>query len=98
MRPHVAADAAAASAHHAAVERLDGEIVGKAVNRQCAAVMADEAGAIDPQFGHAVPAGVSNGGRLAIAPFHSITSSARPRSGSGTVMPSAFAVLRLMIS
>src|SRR5262245_60082551 len=29
---------------------------------------------------------------------HSITSSARPMSGSGTVMPSAFAVLRLMIS
>ena len=29
---------------------------------------------------------------------HSITSSARPTSGSGTVMPSALAVLRLMIS
>src|SRR5262249_25557507 len=29
---------------------------------------------------------------------HSITSSARPISGSGTVMPSAWAVLRLMIS
>src|SRR5215813_6365324 len=32
------------------------------------------------------------------ASFHSITSSARPDSGSGTVMPSALAVLRLMIS
>src|SRR5215813_1486061 len=29
---------------------------------------------------------------------HSMTSSARPDSGSGTVMPSALAVLRLMIS
>jgi hypothetical protein len=29
---------------------------------------------------------------------HSITSSARPRSEIGTVMPSAFAVVRLMIS
>jgi hypothetical protein len=29
---------------------------------------------------------------------YSITSSARPRSGSGTVMPSALAVLRLMIN
>src|SRR2546429_3574521 len=29
---------------------------------------------------------------------HSITSSARPESGSGTVMPSALAVLRLTIS
>src|SRR5215475_7700196 len=29
---------------------------------------------------------------------HSITSSARPDRGSGTVMPSALAVLRLMIS
>jgi hypothetical protein len=29
-------------------------------------------------------------------PFHSITSSARPESGSGTVMPSALADLRLM--
>src|SRR5262249_5114071 len=29
---------------------------------------------------------------------HSISSSARPDSGSGTVMPSALAVLRLMIS
>jgi hypothetical protein len=68
MRPHVAADAAAAGAHDAAVERLDGEIVGKTVNRQCAAVMADEAGAIDQELGHAVPAGISTGGRLAIAP------------------------------
>src|SRR6516165_5821863 len=34
-----------------------------------------------------------------LAPLnHSITSSARPDSGSGTVMPSALAVLRLMIS
>src|SRR5262245_48662541 len=31
-------------------------------------------------------------------PDHSITSSARPSSGSGTVRPSALAVLRLMIS
>jgi hypothetical protein len=30
--------------------------------------------------------------------FHSITSSARPRSGSGTVSPSALAVLRLRIN
>src|SRR5215831_11105218 len=33
-----------------------------------------------------------------VAPLHSITSSARPESGSGTVMPSALAVLRLMKS
>src|SRR5262249_1432936 len=33
-----------------------------------------------------------------VATSHSITSSARPISGSGTVMPSALAVLRLMIS
>src|SRR5262249_33454054 len=33
-----------------------------------------------------------------LAPFHSITSSARPERGSGTVMPSAFAVLRLITS
>ena len=33
-----------------------------------------------------------------LAPFHSTTSSARPSSGSGTVRPSALAVLRLMIS
>src|SRR5262249_39904417 len=36
--------------------------------------------------------------RNELAPIHSITSSARPSSGSGTVMPSALAVLRLMIS
>jgi hypothetical protein len=35
-------------------------------------------------------------GRSSIALIYSITSSARPRSGSGTAMPSAFAVLRLM--
>ena len=33
-----------------------------------------------------------------LAPSHSITSSARPSSGSGTVRPNALAVLRLMIS
>jgi hypothetical protein len=33
-----------------------------------------------------------------LAALHSITSSARPISGSGTAMPSALAVLRLMIS
>src|SRR5262249_6570266 len=33
-----------------------------------------------------------------LAPLHSITSSARPESGSGTVMPSALAVLRFRIS
>src|SRR5262245_49088730 len=33
-----------------------------------------------------------------LAPSHSITSSARPDKGSGTVMPSALAVLRLRIS
>src|SRR5262245_59246644 len=33
-----------------------------------------------------------------LAPAHSITSSARPDKGSGTVMPSALAVLRLRIS
>src|SRR5215470_14559016 len=33
-----------------------------------------------------------------ITTFHSITSSARPDRGNGTVMPSALAVLRLMIS
>jgi hypothetical protein len=33
-----------------------------------------------------------------LATFHSITSSARPSSESGTVRPSALAVLRLMIS
>src|SRR5262249_37968836 len=33
-----------------------------------------------------------------LAPFHSITSSARPSSGSGMVPPSALAVRRLMIS
>src|SRR5262249_29905762 len=33
-----------------------------------------------------------------IAPLHSINSSARPLNGSGTVMASALAVLRLMIS
>src|SRR5262249_40818179 len=33
-----------------------------------------------------------------LAPPHSITSSARPERGSGTVMPSAPAVLRLRIS
>src|SRR5262249_693606 len=33
-----------------------------------------------------------------VATPHSLTSSARPDSGSGTVMPSGFAVLRLMIS
>ena len=33
-----------------------------------------------------------------LAALHSITSSARPSSESGKVMPSAFAVLRLMIS
>src|SRR5262249_8889006 len=33
-----------------------------------------------------------------VAPFHSITSSARPRSGNGIVRPSVLAVLRLMIS
>src|SRR5262249_24215587 len=32
--------------------------------------------------------------RYELAPLHSITSSARPESGSGTVMPSARAVLR----
>src|SRR5262249_17698076 len=31
-----------------------------------------------------------------LAPPHSITSSARPDNGSGTVMPSALAVFRLM--
>src|SRR5215207_1262171 len=36
--------------------------------------------------------------RNELAPLHSITSSARPSSGSGTIKPSAFAVLRLMIS
>src|SRR6516225_6290905 len=36
--------------------------------------------------------------RNELAPLHSITSSARPDSGNGTVMPSAFAVLRLMTS
>src|SRR5262249_6920596 len=33
-----------------------------------------------------------------LAPLHSITSSARPRSGNGIVRPSVLAVLRLMIS
>src|SRR5262249_38008559 len=33
-----------------------------------------------------------------LAAFHSITSSARPSSGSGTIRPSALAVFRLMIS
>jgi hypothetical protein len=33
-----------------------------------------------------------------VPPLHSITSSARPIRGSGIVRPSAFAVLRLMIS
>src|SRR5262249_35265561 len=33
-----------------------------------------------------------------LAPLHSITSSARPSSDSGTVSPSALAVFRLMIS
>src|SRR5215471_15329518 len=33
-----------------------------------------------------------------LAAFHSITSSASPSSGSGTVSPSALAVLRLMTS
>jgi hypothetical protein len=33
-----------------------------------------------------------------LAPFHSITSSARPTSGNGIVRPSVLAVLRLMIS
>jgi hypothetical protein len=33
-----------------------------------------------------------------LATFHSITSSARPSSESGTVRPSALAVLRLMIN
>src|SRR6266436_5833583 len=33
-----------------------------------------------------------------LAAFHSITSSARPESGSGTVMPSPLAILRLIIS
>src|SRR6516225_5066240 len=33
-----------------------------------------------------------------LAPLHSISSSARPERGSGTVRPSALAVLRLMIS
>jgi hypothetical protein len=33
-----------------------------------------------------------------LAPSHSITSSARPSSGSGTVRPSALGVLRLIIS
>src|SRR5262249_6045330 len=33
-----------------------------------------------------------------VAPFHSITSSARPTSGSGTLRPSALAVFRLMIN
>src|SRR5262249_16554992 len=33
-----------------------------------------------------------------LAPLHSITSSASPSSGSGTVSPSALAVLRLMTS
>src|SRR5579862_3611019 len=36
--------------------------------------------------------------RNEFAAFHSITSSARPSSGSGMVKPSVFAVLRLMIS
>src|SRR5262249_6803473 len=36
--------------------------------------------------------------RYELAPLHSITSSARPSSGSGTVSPSALAVLRLMTS
>jgi hypothetical protein len=39
---------------------------------------------------------VSDAGPGAIALIYSITSSARPRSSSGTAMPSAFAVLRLM--
>src|SRR5262249_44406118 len=33
-----------------------------------------------------------------LAPLHSITSSARPTSGSGTLRPSALAVFRLMIN
>src|SRR5262245_17344332 len=33
-----------------------------------------------------------------LAPLHSITSSARPSSGSGNVIPNVFAVLRLMIN
>src|SRR5262249_9548429 len=36
--------------------------------------------------------------RYELAPSHSITSSARPSNASGTVIPSALAVLRLMIS
>src|SRR6516165_1255189 len=36
--------------------------------------------------------------RYELAAFHSITSSARPRSGNGIVRPSVLAVLRLMIS
>jgi hypothetical protein len=41
-----------------------------------------------PRRGHAAEQ------RDEVAPFHSITSSARPDSGSGTVMPSVLAVLR----
>src|SRR4029077_1513615 len=39
-----------------------------------------------------------NGSDYERAPLHSIISSARPSSGNGTLMPSALAVLRLMIS
>ena len=49
------------------------------------------ADSIRQQFGTQMP----QGGH---PPHHSITSSARPSSESGKVMPSAFAVLRLMIS
>jgi hypothetical protein len=45
---------------------------------------------------HARQYGRNSLGRSSIALIYSITSSARPRSGSGTAMPSAFAVLRLM--
>src|SRR5262249_12343416 len=44
------------------------------------------------------PRGSAAKQRDELAPPHSITSSARPSSGSGTVRPSALAVLRLIIS
>src|SRR5262249_11943698 len=44
------------------------------------------------------PRGSAAEQRDEVAALHSITSSARPSSGSGKVMPSAFAVLRLRIS
>src|SRR5882762_6475349 len=47
---------------------------------------------------HLHGAGIRKPSQQRKSPLHSITSSARPSSESGTVRPSAFAVLRLMIS